>query len=123
MIGKELIGLLNTQRSQRHHFIKWRRGNSSMADIELLDNFLDTAKAGDLFDHVELLDMEQMWRIVKESCSERVERSSCDHDEVIIWDRPDSAGNRLKVCSKFAPEFLYQVFVVETGGHIKEENE
>jgi len=83
-------------------------------DIELIDAFYDTVKAGDQFDGFELLDMEQLWEIVKRLCADRVTRSVQEGNEVITWQRLDTTGAKRSIRCSFAPEFLIQIFDVET---------
>jgi len=112
---------MDEKRTENHCFIKWWRKDEGVVDIELLDTFFDTAKAGDRFDGFELLDMEDMWVIVKRQCLGWVERTVQNDDEVLIWERVDSTGGKRRINCQFAPEFLIKVFEVETGGHFDEE--
>ena len=110
--GNELLGQLNQQRKDS----LWRKEND-FVDIELMDAFYDTAKAGDQFDSIELLDMEQLWEIVKKLCADRVTRSVQDDHEIITWQRLDKGGAKRNFSCSFAPEFLIQIFDVETRGN------
>ncbi len=121
MTGRELLRCLEDQRREGQYFIKWWRKDGGVADIELIDTFYDTAKVGDTFDGFELLDMEDMWVMVKHACADRVTRTVLNDNEVLIWERVDSAGDMRRVSSQFAPEFLMKVFVVENRGNNDEE--
>jgi len=117
MTGKELFKELDQQRKDSHQFIKWWRKENDFVDIELLDSFCETVKAGDEFEGFELLDMEQLWEIVKRLCGGRVTRSKQDGHEIISWERLDSQGAKRNISCSFAPEFLMQIFDVETRGN------
>lgn len=116
MTGKDLFKQLEQQREEHHHFIKWWRKENDFVDIELIDSFYETATAGDQYEGFELLDMEQLWTIVKKLCGGRVTRAMKDGQEILSWERLDKGGKRTISCS-FAPEFLMQIFDVETRGN------
>jgi len=117
MTGTEVLREIDRQELKNRHFIKWWRKENDFVDIELMETFRDSVSAGDEFSGFELLDMEQLWEIVKRLCPERVSRRVFDNHEMIVWDRVDK--NRVKTtfrCS-YAPEFLIQIFNVETRGN------
>ncbi len=116
MTGKDLFKQLEQQREEHHHFIKWWRKENDFVDIELIDTFYETANAGDQYEGFELLDMEQLWTIVKKLCGGRVVRTMKDGQEILSWERLDKGGERTISCS-FSPEFLMQIFDVETRGN------
>ena len=117
MNGIELLKQLEQLRNDNHHFIKWWRKENDFVDIVLLDSFLETVKAGDQFEGFDLLNMEQLWDIVKKLCGNRVMRTQQEGHEVINWERPDKQGAKRIISCSFAPEFLLQVFDVETRGN------
>lgn len=117
MNGKELLKQLEQQRKEHHHFIKWWRKENDFVDIVLLDSFLETLKAGDQFENFDLLDMEQLWEIVSKLCGDRVKRIKQEGREIIEWERRDKQGAKRVISCSFAPEFLLQVFDVETRGN------
>jgi hypothetical protein len=117
MDGIEVVRLLDERREDGHHFIKWWRKENDFVDIELIDSFRATVKAGDIFGGFELLDMEQLWAIVADLCPGRVSRRAFDGHESIVWDRLDKKGVARSIRCSFAPEFLIQVFDVETKGN------
>jgi len=117
MNGKELFKELEQLREENHHFIKWWRKENDFVDIELIDTFYETAKAGDQYEGFELLDMEQLWVIVKKQCGERVMRTMKEGQEILSWERLDKQGGGRTISCSFAPEFLMQIFDVETRGN------
>jgi hypothetical protein len=116
MTGRELIHLLDQQRSDNHCFIKWWRNDDESVAIELLDTFLDTAKVGDRFDGFKLLDMEDLWVIVKQNWSRKIARTVQDKNEVILWEEADAEGAIRHVSGKFVPEVLIKVYAEESKG-------
>lgn len=117
MTGNELMNQLEQLRKERHYFIKWWRKENDFVDIELLDSFCESVKAGDQFEGFALLDMEQLWEIVSKLCGPRVKRTQQDGHEVLIWERLDNKGAKRNISCSFAPEFLLQIFDVETRGN------
>lgn len=117
MNGKELFKQLEQERTENHCFIKWWRKENDFVDIELLDSFYDTAQAGEQYEGFELLDMEQLWELVKKQCGERVTRTTRDGQELLTWERQDKQGGSRTISCSFAPEFLLQIFDVETRGN------
>lgn len=117
MNGIDLLREVDRQRGNGHQFIKLWRKENDFVDIELIDLFRDSVSAGDVFGGFELLDMEQMWHIVSKLCPGRVSRRVFDDHESIIWDRKDRNGVTRSMRCSFAPEFLIQIFDVETRGN------
>lgn len=117
MNGKDLFKELEQLREENHHFIKWWRKENDFVDIELIDTFYETAKAGDQYEGFELLDMEQLWEIVNKLCGDRVKRARQDGNEILTWERLDNKGAKRFIRCSFAPEFLMQIFDVETRGN------
>ena len=117
MTGIELMKQLEQLREERHYFIKWWRKENDFVDIELLESFYDAVQAGEQFEGFELLDMEQLWEIVRKLCGERVTRTKQDGNEILTWERLDDKGASRKISCSFAPEFLMQIFDVETRGN------
>jgi hypothetical protein len=116
MNGSELLHSLEKQRGAQHHFMKWWREDKDVPTIELLDTFLDRAKVGDQFSGFKLLDMEEMWEIVRQRCAGRAERAVCNNKEVLVWERAAQTGGPQRVTSLFSPESLIKVFDLETEG-------
>lgn len=117
MTGTELLHEIEMRKEPRHQFIKWWRKENDFTDIEMLDSFSEGVRAGDEFGGFELLGMEELWSIVDRLCNGRVVRRVFDQHEDIVWDRVGKDGvARCYTCS-FAPEFLIQIFDVETRGN------
>jgi hypothetical protein len=117
MTGKDLFKQLEQQREEYHHFIKWWRKENDFVDIELIDSFYETAKSGDQYEGFELLDLEQLWELIKKQCGERVMRMTQQGQEMVTWERLDKQGGKRTISCSFAPEFLMQIFDVETRGN------
>ena len=117
MTGNELMKQLEQLRKESHYFIKWWRKENDFVDIELLESFYAAVKAGEQFEGFELLDMDQLWEIVRKLCGDRVTRTKQDGHEMLTWERLDNKGAKRNISCSFAPEFLMQIFDVETRGN------
>ena len=117
MNGTELLRQLGQQEMRNRHFIKLWRKENDFVDIELIETFRDTVKGGDEFADFELLDMEQLWDVVKKICADRISRQIIDKNEMIIWERVDKHGIKSSNQCSYSPEFLIQIFDIETRGN------
>jgi len=117
MNGSELLRQLDQQGTQNSHFIKLWRKENDFIDIELIETFRDTVKGGDEFADFELLDMEQLWDVVKKICADRISRQIIDNNEMIVWDRVSRHGIKSSHKCSYSPEFLIQIFDIETRGN------
>ena len=117
MNGNELLRQLDRQEQKDRQFIKLWRKENDFVDIELIDTFRDSVKAGDEFSDFELLSMEQLWEIVKKICGDRISQQVIDNNEMIVWDRVDKQGVKSSNKCSYTPEFLIQIFDIETKGN------
>lgn len=117
MTGNELLRQLDHQERKNCRFIKLWRKENDFVDIELIETFRDNVKGGDEFADFELLDMEQLWDVVKRICADRISRQIINNDEMIVWERVDKHGVKTSHKCSYSPEFLIQVFDIETRGN------
>lgn len=117
MNNNELFKALKELRTDNHHFIKLWRKENDFVDIFLIDSFLEMLKGDEEFESFDLLDMGQLWEIVKRLCGDRVMRTQQEGHEVINWVRIDKQGAKRTISCSFAPEFLLQIFDIETRGN------
>lgn len=117
MTGNELMRQLDHQERKDRQFIKLWRKENDFVDIELIETFRDNVKGGDEFADFELLTMEQLWDVVKKMCADRISRQIIDNNEMIVWDRVDKHGIKSSHKCSYSPEFLIQIFDIETRGN------
>ncbi len=117
MTGKQLRQELANVDTKRHPFLKWWRKENDFADIELVADFLQSVEPDLEFGGYELLDMEQMWALLKQQSPKSVNRDERRRKEVIIWNHPDREGNPEQVCP-FTAESLLTIFNAETKGNL-----
>lgn len=117
MTGKELQNELRLIDTSRQPFIKWWRKENDFADIELVGEFLRNLDPTVEFGGYELLDMEQMWDLLKQQSPKTVSRDERRREEVILWDHPSRDGQPQQVCP-FTAESLLTIFNVETKGNL-----
>jgi hypothetical protein len=117
MTAYELMKQLDHQETKDCKFIKLWRKENDFVDIELIETFRDNVKGSDEFADFELLTMEQLWEVVKKLCADRISRHMIDNHEMIVWDRVDKHGIKSSHKCSFSPEFLIQIFDIETKGN------
>jgi len=115
--GKELKKALTETDTSRQPFLKWWRKENDFADIELVEKFLQDLDPELEFGGYELLDMEQMWNLVKQQSPKTVSRDERRREEVILWNHPSRDGQPQQVCP-FNAESLLTIFNVETKGNL-----
>ena len=117
MTGSELKRALQHVDTQRQPFLKWWRKENDFADIELVSEFLRDLDPALEFGGYELLDMEQMWELLKQQSPNTVNRDERWRQEVILWDHPSRDGQPQQVCP-FTAQSLLTIFNVETKGNL-----
>jgi hypothetical protein len=116
MTGKEIKQALGTVDTERQPFLKWWRKENDFADVELVEQFLREADPDLEFGGYELLNMEQMWDLLKRQSPHKVNRDEQWRKEVIVWNHPSRDGAPQQVCP-FTAESLLTIFNVETKGN------
>lgn len=69
-------------------FIKWWRKEEDFIDFDLLDRFLQNLRESTNIDGFDLIDQDEMWRVVENRCKGRVSRVRRDGDWVLHWTPP-----------------------------------
>ena len=118
MTGGEILGRLETERQNQHKFIKWWRIENDFADFELIDTFVGGVDKNQVFAGYELLDMEQMWNLLKTRAPARVNREERNHADVIVWEHHTKKGEVKEEICPFIPKSLMTIMEVETRGNV-----
>jgi len=114
MKGAEIVRELQAYSGNRHLFIKWWRKENDFADYELVGSFL-RQKIDELeFDGYQLLDMNQMWSLLKRHAAERVDIAQRGGKQLLVWQHADGSKESLP----FNAETLLEVFDAETRGDV-----
>mgnify|MGYP001174253303 CR=1 FL=1 len=114
MKGSEIVRELKMQPDTHQCFIKWWRKENDFADYELVDTFMLSGVDELEFDGYELLDIDQMWALLRSQTSGHVDVAQKAGEKMLVWRRPDGITESLK----FSPKALMEVFDAETRGDV-----
>ncbi len=118
MKGAEIVQRLETECQEQHKFIKWWRIENDFVDYELIETFISTVDRNQVFAGYELLNMEQMWTLLKAQAPQRVQRKEREHKDVIVWEHHTRKGEVKEEVCPFIPQSLMTIMDVETRGNV-----
>jgi len=116
MRGPEIISVLDSRRTDAHHFVKWWRKEDDFHDYDLIDRFVDNTTAGEEIDGLDLLTMDEMWDEIVRICGSQVKRVVDVSGDKVEWTHSGKSGTSTHVCA-YTPESLMEIFDVETRGN------
>lgn len=109
MTRSEIIDKIVAQRREGQFFVKsWEAGHS-FVDFDLIDRFIGKEGTAAAIEGFELLDMEQMWRILIELDPDKLLRVKSGECEIIEWDWKKSDGTEKKSFYPFTPEGIMTI--------------
>ena len=118
MRSDEIIQGIKQGQREGKAFIKWWRSENDFTDYELFDNFIQRANSGHEFAGYELLDVEQMWEVLKRWKPNGLKRNRTDKGEKIKWLKKGADGVLdLQTCP-FTPKSIMFIFDYETRGDV-----
>ncbi len=109
MTGNEVVAQVQGQRSTAHCCIKSWGKDRKLVDFELIDQFIARAKGEDAFDGFELLDLEQMWRVLTELDPDNLQRVQTRDGEIIEWVWRDRDGREARNRYPFSAEGIMSI--------------
>jgi hypothetical protein len=109
MTGNEVVVQVQGQRSAGHCCIKSWGKDHKLIDFELIDRFIARTKADDAFDGFELLDLEQMWRVLTELDPDSLMRVQTEGGEMIEWVWHDRNGREVRNRYPFSAEGIMTI--------------
>ena len=116
MNDREILKMIDTRRSESHHFVKWWRKEEDFLDYDLIERFIENVAGTDEIEGAELLTMDDMWSELKRIGGTRIKLLHDPGGNKIEWLHTDTTGTRAEVC-EFTPEVLMTIFDVETKGN------
>lgn len=118
MRSDEIIRGIKQGQREGKAFIKWWRSENDFTDYELFDNFIARANSGHEFAGYELLDVDQMWEVLKRWKPIGLKRVNSRMGEQIEWQRKAADGSlHLQTCS-LTPDSIMFIFDYETDGDV-----
>ena len=118
MRADEIIRDIRMGQEEGRAFIKWWRIENDFTDYELFDDFIKNARSSHEIGGYELLDLEQMWDVLKRWKPAGLKRTRTGKGEQIEWEKKTADGTlQLEVCP-FTPEAVMFIFDFETRGDV-----
>lgn len=117
MQGRELLKEIQNEKIAHPErvFIKWWRSEEDFIDFDLVARFLQNLKDSTMIGGFQLIDQEEMWRIVESRCKGKVSREQRNGDWVLRWTPPKGAEAEGKMAEyPYTPESLLEILDVET---------
>lgn len=112
MTGQEAIQALNQRRTEQHRFVRWWRKEEDFLDYDLIDRFIAQSPGTEEIGGIDLLTMDDMWRVVKKVGGKRVNVVHDPNGDLIKW----AHKGKEDVCG-FTAENLITIFDAETRGN------
>ncbi|GAM08706.1 hypothetical protein OR1_00979 [Geobacter sp. OR-1] len=100
----ELKESITRNRKPGHCIVKWWGEDEALVDYELLDRFLANIDSLDGLKGVELIDMEGIWKVLKELDPDPLSREQSGEGEIIRWTWKDQSGKEHVTSFPFTPE-------------------
>lgn len=117
MQGHELLKRIQRDRNAHPErvFIKWWRKEEDFIDFDLVARFMETLNYGSEIGGYELIDQDEMWRVIESRCGDRVSKVQRDGRWVVLWSPPKGAEveERLPEYPN-TPETLLKIVDVES---------
>lgn len=118
MRSDEIIREVQSGQKKRQAFIKWWRKENDFSDYELFDSFVAHADDSHEIAGYELLDIEQMWDVLKRWKPTGLRRNKSARGETIEWEKKRVDGTlELQTCP-LTPESIMFIFDYETRGDV-----
>lgn len=114
MKGLDIVRDLKMRSDTQQCFIKWWRKENDFADYELVDTFVHSGIDDLDFGGYELLNMEQMWDLLRNYAADHVDVAQKGGEKMLVWRHADGSSES----RTFSPETLMEVFDAETRGDV-----
>jgi len=116
MNAREILKLLEEQRKENHHFVKWWRIEDDFLDYDLVERFVDNLSADEELGGIDLLTMEEMWSKLQKIAGTRVKLVNDASGDKVEWVHQGKTGTQTQVCG-YTPENIMSIFDVESKGN------
>ncbi|HJV34905.1 hypothetical protein [Geomonas sp.] len=118
MQGYELIKKIEMEKSKHPErvFIKWWRKEEDWLDFDLASRFVETLDYSAKIDGFDLLDINQMWRILEQRCNGRVTKVQKDDGSYVLMYTPPKGAEMEERMPEYpySPETLLMILDAET---------
>ena len=117
MRRNEILRDIEKGKEEGKEFIRWWRKENDFVDYELVDHFIKSADAFHEMENFELLDMEQMWQVLKKWKPTGLRHSKSTRSDMIVWDHTDRNGEKHTYTCPYNAHSLMSIFNAETRGN------
>lgn len=118
MRSDEIIRDIRMGQEAGSAFIKWWRSENDFTDYELFESFIANARSSHEIGGYELLDLEQMWDVLKRWKPTGLKRVRTGHSDEILWEKRGADGTLQPEVCPFTPEAVMFIFDYETRGDV-----
>jgi hypothetical protein len=94
MTEADFLKVIEQGKKEGKEFIKWWRKENDFVDFELIDRYLQTEDARHDFENFDLLDIEEMWEILKEQVPGELYHRVATKSDTIEWQRIGKDGEK-----------------------------
>jgi hypothetical protein len=116
MKTSQVLRDLEQGKEQGKEFIKWWRKENDFADFELIDHYLETLSTRRDVENFELLDKEEMWKILKRWIPNGLRRSKSTQADRIEWQHLSKDGQIHTYTCPYNAHSIMSIFDAETKG-------
>jgi hypothetical protein len=117
MQGYELEKAIERERGAHADriFIKWWRNEEDFIDFDLVTRFMSNLKSSTDISGFELIDENEMWRVVQSRAQGKVSKVEKDGNWFVLWTPPKGAETEV-TCTEcaYSPELLLKILDAET---------
>ena len=118
MKSDEIIRGIKQGQSEGKIFIKWWRRENDFTDYELSESFIANADPSHEIAGYELLDVDEMWDVLKRWKPNGLKRVLTDKGEMIKWQKKGVDGAlEVRTCPLSAQAIMF-IFDYETRGDV-----
>ena len=118
MQGYELVKEIEKEKNAHSEriFIKWWRKEEDFIDFDLVSRFLENLNYASDITGFELIDQDQMWKVVQSRARGKVTKVQRDGRWMVLWSPPEGAETEL-TCTEcpLTPENLLKILDAESG--------
>ena len=115
MKSRQIIRELEQGKQQGKKFIKWWRKENDFADFELIDRYIQTTDQFEI-ENFELLDMDEMWELLKNWQPSRLNYVKLTKDGKIEWQHTDKQGQKNIYTCPYNAHTIMSIFDTVTQG-------
>lgn len=116
MRRNQILRDIEMGKEEGKEFIKWWRKENDFVDYELVDNFIRSADAFHEIENFELLDIEQMWQVLKKWKPSGLRHSKSTKGDNIEWEHVSKDGEPHTYTCPYSAHSIMSIFNAETRG-------